>query len=200
MLFRSETDDASVTLAFVTESTVLSLSGFTGQSAQDGDVDLILSAERTAGDWCVAVSWSHDLAESVELRELLDERAESGATRAPDAVSALATSITGTRGRATIGAEIVYALGSFPPGTLDERRRRPLAWSTELAARIAPRWTLAARVDGSRELPGLAELRVGACASHELLDWLHGTLDLVRASMPGADPVHLVGLALGIEL
>jgi hypothetical protein len=198
-----ETDDDTVVLGYRGERLEASVSAYPGELAGDGDLDFAASLiAEVSGGWSLGLSWTSDLTEAVELRELRDEfREEDPSVSAPtDVVRGIAGFVSRKWDRVLARWELVTAIEEFAAGHLDEGAVRPSAASLELTLRVSERWALSGRAETSSELAGHPERQMGLAASGELSDFVTATGEYLHGSFDGEPDRDAVALMLAFEL
>lgn len=197
-----ETDADAVSLGFEGERVGLSATLYRGDFYGNGDLDFVLAAAAQASPALrFGASWSSDVGESVELRELRRDVLEANplAAEPADGVQGLAASVTVETGRWMLHLESVTALESFPAGALAGGSLRPGAWNLEYALRPAPRWELAWRLEASHELPDSPGRQYGMAVSWTHSEYVTVTAEYLRGSFEGAGPdLDLLGLKFAL--
>lgn len=174
---------------------------FRGKSGGDPDYALVLKLS-PSGRLAAGVSWSSDVREAVELRELRQDAREAAlspadGSRPADGLAAFARFDAGSF---LLYGEGVLALAPLPPGLIAAGELRPAAWNAEFALRPAPRWEVAARAEGGRDLPGVPARQFGLAASWSGSRHLAVTAEYLRGAYAGDEPArHLAGLKFALS-
>jgi hypothetical protein len=199
-----EIDDAALVLGVAGEWGELALGGLRGEHAPDGELDTVVSLLVSPWPrWGLGLSWTQDLGEAVELRELRAERREEGQAlprepgRSPVAALGLFASREGRDWAWQV--EAVAALAAFPAGALDAGGVQPVAVNLEVARRLASRWEAAIRVEAASELPGAPEHQVGLAASYAPASTLAITAEVLRGGFADEPARTLLSLQITLE-
>lgn len=198
-----EIDDAALVLGFAGDWGEFTLGGFEGEHAPANALDGVLSLLfRPQPRLSLGASWTLDLGEVVELRELRAERQEDGEAAAEDALAVPALSLSIAREGQTWSWQVegVAALAAFAGGALDAERVQPGALNLELVHRLTPRWELATRVEAATELPGAPELQVGVAGSFAPTAYLSITAEALRGDFAKEPDRTLLSLQITLEL
>lgn len=179
-----ETDDESVVLGYEGERFEATTGLFRGDLAAADGYDVVASARaRFGGDARAGLSWTSDLSEATELREIREEGAEEGFTLQGEreGIPGMSAFASVRKGRWVFYGEGVAALASLPGGFLDPERRQPAAWNLEAWFHPAPRWQIAGRLEGSHDLPRNPSRQYGVALTRVLdrhvaasVEYMHG--------------------------
>jgi hypothetical protein len=167
------------------------------------DVGVSMSARFAGGSpWAVGVSWTSELGEAAEVRELRRERADELILSGPprDSVAGLgaAASFDVERGAAML--EVVAALEDFEAGVLEPAAGRPVAWNAETSFRLAPRWEITARFEASDDLPESPARQAGIAAAYVLSEIIRISAEYLRGDFRGEVPdLDLIGAKVAFE-
>ncbi len=200
----AETDDASLVIGVTGAWGVLEVGVLEGEHAGAGAIDCVVSScfEPREG-LSLGVSWTRDLGESVELRELRADRREVtvGAASDPSTRPVAGLGLYGfLEGDAwSCRLEFVRALSGFAPGVLHEEEVEPSALNLEAAVRLTPRWQVAARFESSGELPEAPRRQCGLAGIYTASGNVSVTAEALRGFF--ADEPHRtqVSLMIGLE-
>ncbi len=177
-----ETRDTAATLAYeISDRLDVSASVYQGVARDTdggGDIDGTLALESwPREDWSFGLSLQTDLADSDE-RLLADEN-----NRFERKVPALSGYLLWVGSNSEVTFEALGALRSFREFESD--RDQPVAWNVEVALFPHPKFDLAFRIEGSRELEDAPRTQFGAAVTFLLHRNATLTLELLRANFDG---------------
>jgi hypothetical protein len=200
-----ETDGDAVIFGFDNESIQVPIGVFTGEVADDGDIDFVASVKIGALDrMTFGISWSSDVHESEELQEihqdLLEETgSEEGSAEGEDSVDGFGFFVSLEMDKLAVQLEYVSALESFAPGFLDEEELDPSAWNLEVAVSPGERWELASRLEASYDLPDNPDWQYGLAASYRLAEYATVSGDYLRGDFDDEPDRNLASIQLTLE-
>lgn len=201
-----ETDEDALLLGYDDDQRFLTLGAFQGESGTKRDLDLFLVAGLSdLGPASITLGWTGDLAESMEFRDLrADHLSETDGAAPPahDPTPAIAITLALDIEPADLTINLGYAgaLDDLPAGFAQDDILHPHAWACELAWELSPRWLLAARAEGSDDLPGSSEHSWGVAGVHRLGEHLGISADYVVGDMPDGGPYrHVVNFKLSVS-
>ena len=150
-------------------------------------------------DLDVGVSWTSDLSESVEIRQVIDDTlALNPALPANLAkVPGAGVFMSLQKNCYSVDFEYITGLDSFAPGLLSPAGKRPWAWNFEATTRLMNPWEVGVRLEGSAGVPLSPRFQFGLESTYSFtshaalsLEYLHGTFgageadrDLLTAGM-----------------
>ncbi len=193
--------DDTLVLGFESEDWEIAAGAFRTELSEN-DVGVSMSA-RFQGEspWAIGISWTSELGESAEVRELRRDRVEelllSGAAR--DAVRGFGAALSLDVRRAAVIFEYVAALDDFDAAVLDEDTRSPAAWNTEFTFRPAKRWQLTSRFEASDDLPESPSRQYGVAAAYKLSALFELSAEYLRGDFEDAPDRDLIGAKVAFE-
>lgn len=199
-----EIDDEALVLGVVGDRGEFALGALKGEHGGAGDLDcvasLVIEPQESLG---VGISWTRDLGESVELRELRAEREEDAAGTPSDAMT---TPVAGLGFFAAFAGEpwsllveCVAALASFAPGVLDEAKSKPSAWNLEAARRLNERWEAAVRFEAATGLPGAPKWQCGLAGTYAAAEFMSVTAEALHGHFSVESARELLSLRINLE-
>lgn len=193
-----ETDQGAVVAGYESDAVEASVAAYRPDPPGDDDPKYTVSARVTAlGPLRLGLSLSSDLGQSVELREIRDDRLEEiiGPGKflddelfSDDGVVGFGGSASFETGRVLAQLAHVAAGRTFRSGLLGETGLRPSAWNLEVGVHAAGAWLLAARVETSRDLPEHPKLQFGVAASYEVSEHVRAAAELLQGTFDGDEP------------
>jgi hypothetical protein len=203
-----ETRQSAATLGYTSdrlEAKVAAFNGSVNDEVDDQVNELAASVTLTPTDGItVGAYWISNLGESDGLSEDL-----AGAIDGSDEEPGLPYNRIGGAGvylHAEVGAVIVEAeyltaLDDFHAGLLGDGEMKPQAWNAELAYTATDKLELAAKYEGSDQIPDMPEAQYGIAASYVLAEKVTVALEYLHGTFEGeVDNSDLVTCQIAIEL
>jgi hypothetical protein len=152
-------------------------------------------------DFELGTAWASNIGDSDELHELVrdyrsdlragaDEDEEDEPVVPPKLRSVMGASCFAIMEfeKLTLYGEYIRALESYDANVLDDQRRTPEAWTTEVTYFPLSPWSVATRLDYSHEIPDTPEWQYGISSSIMLNDYLSLSSDYIHGTFADRGP------------
>jgi hypothetical protein len=148
----------------------------------------------------IGACWISDIGESGMLQELVEDRMHASPELDYDGVPGMGASLSVSVAAVVLDMEYIAATKDFAVGVLGDESLTPAAWNVELALHVGARWEVAAKVEGSRDVPDFPETQYGVAASIALRESLTFAAEYLHAEYgDGTEDRDMVTCYAGLE-